>query len=187
MCIICYKAAGERMPNKREFTNMFVNNPDGCGYMFARDGKVIIRKGFDNLQDYFRSLRMDKITKNDVIVFHFRIATQAFGLQMTQPFPITAKSEKLIAWDSTADVGLAHNGIIRKTTNGDVNFSDTALYIQKYIAGREITDEFVKEVERDAGGRMVFLKGNGEAFFTGDWVKKDGLMFSNYSFLQRRM
>ena len=60
--------------------------------------------------------------------------------------PITAKSEKLIAWDSIADAGLAHNGVIRKTTNGDVNFSDTALYIQKYIAGREITDEFVKEL-----------------------------------------
>ena len=42
MCIICVSPKRVRQPNVTTIRRMFQNNPDGAGYMVARDGKVII-------------------------------------------------------------------------------------------------------------------------------------------------
>lgn len=186
MCVICYSPAGHRLPTLDEITTMFVNNHDGAGYMYLRNGKVIIRKGFDNVRDLMRSVKADKITTADVIVYHFRIATQGFRFEMSQPFAITNDEQILQSWDVEADAGIAHNGIIRMTSTGDEMFSDTAIYIRDHLAGRRITDKFVKTVESEAGGKMIFLLADGSVHMTGRWVYDDGLLFSNTSYLPWR-
>ena len=46
MCIICVSKSGVRQPDENTIRTMFRHNPHGAGYMVARDGRVIIHKGF---------------------------------------------------------------------------------------------------------------------------------------------
>ena len=57
MCIICVSRSGVRQPGEATIRAMFLNNPHGAGYMFARDGWVTIHKGFMDLDDYLRAIR----------------------------------------------------------------------------------------------------------------------------------
>ena len=50
MCIICVSRSGVRQPGEATIRAMFLNNPHGTGYMFARDGWVTIHKGFMDLR-----------------------------------------------------------------------------------------------------------------------------------------
>ena len=36
---------------------MFRNNPHGAGYMFARDGKIHISKGYMNIDSFLDAMR----------------------------------------------------------------------------------------------------------------------------------
>ena len=46
MCIICCFQIGRPPAREATIRAMFLNNPHGAGYMFARDGWVTIHKGF---------------------------------------------------------------------------------------------------------------------------------------------
>ena len=76
MCIICVSRSGVRQPGEATIRAMFLNNPHGAGYMFARDGWVTIHKGFMDLDDYLRAIREEHFTVSDNVVYHFRISTQ---------------------------------------------------------------------------------------------------------------
>ena len=56
MCIIAAKPAGVKMPDHETLENMWYGNPDGAGLMYAKDGKVIIRKGFMKYVDLLAAL-----------------------------------------------------------------------------------------------------------------------------------
>ena len=52
MCIICVSPARTRQPSISQIKTMFRNNPHGAGYMFARDGRVQIHKGFMDVASF---------------------------------------------------------------------------------------------------------------------------------------
>lgn len=52
---------------------MFRRNPHGAGYMYARDGKVTIHKGFMNIEDFLAAVHAEQFTLQDSVVYHFRI------------------------------------------------------------------------------------------------------------------
>lgn len=56
MCIICVSPTGVRQPNFTTIRTMFRNNPHGAGYMFARDGKVHISKGYMNIDSFLDAM-----------------------------------------------------------------------------------------------------------------------------------
>lgn len=194
MCVICVSKKGVRQPSKEEITNMFVNNSDGAGLMFARNGKVFINKGFASLDDYLRLIDNYHFTEDDVVIYHFRISTQARQLTMTHPFPITSNEKYLKAFDIECILGCAHNGIISLTSTGDFNLSDTALYIRDYLTERITTQNvihdksFLKQIELETKSKWAFLNSKGEVETIGDFITtKDGLMFSNSSYQARRV
>jgi hypothetical protein len=169
---------------------MFTNNNHGAGYMYARDGHIVVRKGYDNLADYLEDLLKEDFTADDVVIYHFRIATQARRYQMTQPFPLTDNVKKLEAWDSKAAFGVAHNGIIQKTSNGDPKLSDTAIYIKDYLTPRISKEADIPEwldtiAEETTGSRIAILAGSGRYYLTGKWIYDGGLLFSNDSYEER--
>lgn len=191
MCIICLSKKGIRQPNQTEIRNMWESNPDGAGYMSVKNGKVEIHKGFMNLKDFMRSVKEEGFTKDDVVVYHFRISTQA-GVtpEMTHPFPLSTDLEDMKLLDCACEVGIAHNGIIRLTSCNDPEFSDTALFITEYLPSlirniEDITDKRVlRSIKALAQSKLVFLNSNEEVSVVGDfWSDKSGLMFSNKSFL----
>ena len=135
MCIICVSPQNVRQPDKATIAAMFDHNPHGAGYMFARDGKVHIRKGFMNLSALLNALKHERFTDADPVVYHFRISTQA-GVNpwMTHPFPLSNRPPHMKALDVDCRCGVAHNGIIRLTSDPrNHEYSDTAIFITDYL------------------------------------------------------
>ena len=77
MCIICVSPENVRQPDTQTIRTMFLRNPHGAGYMYARDGRVIIHKGFMNMTEYLDAVHSEGFTAEDSVVYHFRISTQA--------------------------------------------------------------------------------------------------------------
>ena len=169
---------------------MFAWNPHGAGYMVARNGKVIISKGYMNVDDYLYAVGQEHFTAKDSVVYHFRISTQA-GVQpaMTQPFPLSNRLQHMKALDVTCDCGIAHNGIIRLTTDiTNREYSDTALFIANYLSkilrrSADLTDpEKLAFIHRLAQSKLAIMDRSGYIATVGDFVNEHGLLFSNYSF-----
>ena len=136
MCIICVSPARTRQPSISQIKTMFRNNPHGAGYMFARDGRVQIHKGFMDVASFLDAIRGDHFTAKDSVVYHFRISTQAgVNPEMTHPFPLSNHLPYMKALDVECRCGVAHNGIIRLTSDRNQReYSDTALFITQYMA-----------------------------------------------------
>ena len=71
MCIAIYKPEGHLIPQET-LERCFNANPDGAGYMFHKNDKLYIKKGFFTFKEFWSSYKRDK-SKQTVI--HFRIKT----------------------------------------------------------------------------------------------------------------
>ena len=190
MCIICVSPKLVRQPNVTTIRRMFQNNPDGAGYMVARDGKVIISKGFMNVDEYIEAIRAEHFTAKDPVVYHFRISTQAgVNPQMTHPFPLSNRIEHMKVLDVECPCGVAHNGIIRLTTDrNNREYSDTALFIANYLSliirePGDLKDERILTlIHRLAGSKLAIMDGDGYIATVGEYINQKGLLFSNTSF-----
>lgn len=187
MCVICVKEKGVLMPTTENIRAMWDANPHGAGFMFARNGKVFIRKGFMTLDDFECALLKENFTKDDVIIMHFRIATQGgINPEMTHPFALVNKIENTKCLNALCDIGIAHNGIIRLTTDfKEKEYSDTAIFITNYISKlirkkADFYDAEIREMIYELGkSKFAFLNGEGDVFMLGDFRKVNGLYYSN--------
>lgn len=194
MCIICASPSGVRQPSLSQIRTMFANNPHGAGYMAARNGKVIIHKGFMDIESYLDALKSENFTAEDSVVYHFRISTQA-GVcpEMTHPFPLSNQLKLMRELDLACPVGVAHNGIIRMTSDPEeTTYSDTALFITRYLRRllRRPTQlrnqAFMDTIYAMAQSKFAIMDGTGYIATVGPFRNVNGLLFSNDSFLPRR-
>ena len=187
MCVICASPAGIRQPSIPEIERMFHWNPHGAGYMYARGGKVIIHKGFMNLDDFVTAILNEQFTAQDSVVYHFRISTQAgVNPEMTHPFPLTNQLEYMKELDVKCGCGIAHNGIIRLTTDpNEKEYSDTALFIAEYLSkyirrpSDLLSQPLLNMVEHLIRSKMAILDGSGYIATVGTFFNDRGLLFSN--------
>ena len=192
MCIICASRINVRQPGEAAIRRMFANNPHGAGYMFARDGKVHIHKGYMDVESFLADIRAEHFTAKDPVVYHFRISTQAgVNPQMTHPFPLSNRRAHMKALDVDCQCGIAHNGIIRLTTDpANKEYSDTALFIADYLSeiircSEDLKDESVlKLVHRLAGSKLAIMDGSGYIATVGSFINEKGLLYSNDSYLK---
>lgn len=194
MCVILIKNKGVKAPSKDILRKCWDKNPDGAGFMYVspQSNNVILSKGYMNFNDFYR--QVSAFSKNDIVVYHFRISTQAgVNPEMTQPFPLTKDKERTKALDLTCKVGIAHNGIIPCTSNGDTEYSDTALFITEYLPhilhkSEDFDSSAVMDIIKELIGRskFVFLHASGRIDTIGEFTEKDGILYSNmlwdYSF-----
>ena len=194
MCIICASPAGVRQPTDSQIKTMFAHNPDGAGYMYARDGKVTIHKGFMDIKDFLASVRSENFTAEDSVVYHFRISTQA-GVcpEMTHPFPLTNQRRLTRKLDLTCGCGIVHNGVIRITSDPDNRlYSDTAIFIANYMScvihgpADLRNQKNLDLIYRLAQSKFAIMDGSGYIATVGQFVNCGGLLFSNYSFMSDR-
>ena len=191
MCIICASPAGVRQPTETQIRTMFRNNPHGAGYMYARDGKVTIHKGFMNVNDLLNSVRSENFLPEDSVVYHFRISTQAgVNPQMTHPFPLSNRFGPMRELDLTCGCGIAHNGIIDLTSDPDERrYSDTAIFITRYLSKMLTTHSdlkdpaFLNRVWYLAQSKFAIMDGTGYIATVGKFIDSGGLLFSNSSYL----
>ena len=187
MCVICVSPKGVRQPSVSEIKKMFHRNPDGAGYMYARDGKVHIHKGYMDLEEFLWVLRQERFTAEDSVVYHFRISTQAgVNPAMTHPFPLSNQREVMKALDVQCGCGIAHNGIIRLTSDPDEKeYSDTALFIANYMSRMvkspdDLHDSHILEVIGSLiRSKMAILDGSGFVATVGEFFNDRGLLYSN--------
>lgn len=196
MCIAIYKPENEDFPSKKTLQRCFEANPDGAGYMLAHGDKVHIRKGFATFNAFWKDLRniRDKVTDTPPFVLHFRISTQA-GVRpdCTHPFPLSKNMADLRALRATADIGIAHNGVISLTSHGwnkTITYSDTMEFITDYAAklikGRDWHKDrdLVEVIEDMAASRLAILDGGGKCILLGSgWRQDGGVWYSNASYL----
>ena len=166
---------------------MFFRNPDGAGYMFARDGRVVIHKGYMHLHEFLSAIREERFTAEDSVVYHFRISTQAgVNPAMTHPFPLSNQLEVMKALDVVCGCGVAHNGIIRLTSDPDEReYSDTALFVAEYLSRviRKPSDlqrePLLNAIAELIQSKMVILDGSGYIATVGAFFNDRGLLYSN--------
>lgn len=196
MCIIAIKPAGIEMPAIATIENMWYNNPDGAGFMYAKDGAVHIEKGFmklKSLKSALKKLEKNIDTTNTPLVMHFRITTSGgTSPENCHPFPVSEKLPLLQMKKSKAPLAVAHNGIIDiKLSQKDI--SDTMEYIISQLAPLyQLKKDFYKH---EAGKKLVYnaikskmaiMDGNGYIATIGDFVAgEDGLLYSNNSYKAR--
>jgi predicted glutamine amidotransferase len=195
MCIIAIKPAGMKMPAGTTIENMWYNNPDGAGLMYAANGTVYIEKGFMSLKAFKAALKQLEKTidvVNTPIILHFRITTHGkTSPGNCHPFPVTEKLPLLQMTKSKAPLAIAHNGIIDiKPSKKDI--SDTMEYIMTQLAplyqlkkdfykdeaGKKLIYNFIKS-------KMVFLDSSGRIETVGDFITDDGILYSNTSYKAR--
>lgn len=191
MCVIAVSKKGIKQPTQEQFREMFTRNPDGAGYMYARGGKVIIHKGFMDYKDFSRAVENEHFTEADPVVYHFRISTQAgVSPQMTHPFPLTTVREKCEKLDLSCPVGIAHNGIIRMTSDkAEKRYSDTVIFITDYMSKlirkrEDITSPAVIDmIDNLTNSKWAILDGiTGNIVTVGQFVEDGGILFSNSSY-----
>lgn len=189
MCIICVSKKGIPQPSIDTLRTMYTRNPDGAGYMCLRNGQVEIHKGFMDWSDFIRQIRREKFTPDDVVVYHFRITTQAAGPAMTHPFPLCSDLQLMRKLDLKCQCAVAHNGIIPLTSNGNRQYSDTALFIAKYLHRiiRTPDDlespECLQIAEKLCQSKLAIMDYTGTVATVGHFIQEDnGLLYSNYTY-----
>ena len=195
MCIICVSRSGIRQPTVSSIRSMFKNNPHGAGFMYARDGKVHISKGYMDVDEYIEAVERANFTAADSVVYHFRISTQAgVGPAMTHPFPLSNQLEHMKALEVTCPCGVAHNGVIMLTTDpSNHEYSDTAIFIVDYLSGiikcgYDLRDqETLDYIFHLARSKFAIMDGTGYVATIGTFINNRGLLFSNDSFQIRRL
>ena len=194
MCIICVSPARTRQPSISQIKMMFMNNPHGAGYMFVREGRVHIHKGFMDIDSFLSAIKAEHFTAKDSVVYHFRISTQAgVNPEMTHPFPLSNRLPIMKALDVECPCGVAHNGIIRLTSDtSQREYSDTALFITRYMAQMvhgldDLKDaQLLNRIERLAGSKLAIMDGSGYIATIGHFINERGLLFSNDSYQELR-
>ena len=191
MCIICVSPRKVRQPSLTTIRTMFQRNPHGAGYMVARDGAVHISKGYMDVDSFIAAIRAERFTAKDAVVYHFRISTQAgVNPEMTHPFPLSNRLAHMKALDVDCECGVAHNGIIRLTSDPDnKEYSDTALFITKFLSRivrrpEDLKDENVLALVHSlAGSKLAIMDASGYVATVGNFINERGLLFSNDSYL----
>lgn len=191
MCIVCVSKKGIIQPDESTIRTMFARNSDGAGYMVARDDKVIIHKGFMDVEEFIGAINRERFTKDDAVVYHFRISTQGgVNPEMCHPFGLSHKLSDMKALDVLANIGIAHNGIIPLTTNSkDKEYSDTAHFIAEYLPYiirniKDIRNNRILEIIYElAGSKFALMDGSGYIATVGNFTReKDGLLYSNQTY-----
>jgi hypothetical protein len=129
MCIAIYKPAG-KIISKANLAQCFKANPDGAGFMYAKDKELNLLKGFftfDEFWDVYEPLQ------NEQCLIHFRIKTHG-EINYTNCHPFLVNKS----------LGFIHNGVISGFGAGKL--SDTV----------EFNEQIIKPLVNKYGNRIMF-------------------------------
>lgn len=196
MCIAIAKPHGIAIPSKKILETCWKNNPDGAGFAFNDNGKVVIHKGFMDFTSFYTDFEQcNKIYnfKNRGVLIHFRIATHgAVNGAMTHPFPIHADEGALSKPVFRSNYAVIHNGIISLTSSNaqkSQGLSDTAIFIRDYLEKiarnkkwftNEANISLIEQLIESS--KMAILRWDGQIIKTKGFHDKDGIFYSNTSY-----
>jgi len=179
MCIALYKPEGKTI-SKETLQECFANNSDGAGFVYVKDGKLVMEKGFFTF-DSFYDAYLPHMEHQALI--HFRIKTHgAVDETNCHPFMITK------------NFAFIHNGTI--SGHGEKNFSDTYMFNEEILKPlvnqygiKALWQPFMQTLMEDYIGwsKLIFLDSKGNYIIyneaKGEWA--DGVWYSNTSYKPR--
>ena len=195
MCIIVAKRKGIELPTKEILKNCFNYNSDGAGIMFNDGNQVFIEKGFMDFNSFYSRLEaLDKEFNlvNSDLALHFRISTSGNVDQGNcHPYPISTETSQLRNLSLVTDIGMAHNGVIRKhipETRSILN--DTQTFIKNFVYNMYSSNkEFltvganIKALEEEAGSKLCFITKD-NMYIIGKFIEEtNGILYSNDTYL----
>ena len=108
---------------------------------------------------------------------------------MTHPFPLSNQPRMMRSLDLTCHCGVAHNGIIRLTSDPDNKcYSDTAIFITDYLSKiirkkADLRDPVTLElIWQLAKSKFAIMDNSGYVATVGHFIDDHGLLFSNDSY-----
>lgn len=176
MCIAIFKPAGKTIEKDR-LAQCFKANPDGAGFMVAKNKELIILKGFFTFDEFWEAYQP---YENEVAAIHFRIRTHgAIDVENCHPFAINKS------------LGFIHNGIISgfglEKTSDTHHFNQMILkpLVNKYGNNILVNPSVKYLIESKIGySKFVVLDRHGNhSIFNkdkGNW--NDEVWYSNYSY-----
>jgi len=182
MCIAILKPEGEIL-TKDTLRTCFNNNQDGSGFMFAKDGELIMEKGFFQFNEFWNAYRTSMIKYRDPIsIVHFRIATHGpINKFNCHPFLIDKK------------VGFAHNGMIN-FTSPHLKKSDTMIFNNEVLKslpeGFIFNDGIFTLIEESIGSsKLIFLNSDGRYRIANEdlGTTENGIWFSNHTYCETKV
>ena len=195
MCVIAFSKAGEKVPTKEQFKQMWDQNSHGAGIMVDQgNGSVYYKKGlmtFDAFMDAY-----DEVSKKFDLVelasaFHFRIKTHGnTDAPTTHPFLLSPRYQDLRRQEYNGNVPvLMHNGTISgfggwidKLASDTQDFAATVGYrmLRKTSKGTKPSAAVRKAVEKlTSSSRVIVFYGDGQPITLGSWTEVDGIKYSN--------
>jgi len=184
MCIAIFTKKG-KVITKEHLKNCFENNPDGAGMAYIERGKVHIKKGFFNFND-FHSVYKEHAGKTDMLV-HCRIATSGgISAGTCHPFPLSKSYKEMRSADTFCESAMVHNGIITKCNPPkDAIYSDTMKFVHDILVDTNYNSIGTQRLIKDYIGysKIAILSANSPEILIGDWLNVDGIMYSNSTYL----
>ena len=200
MCILICKEKNVELPSKKRLEICFENNSDGCGFMFTRNNKLIIEKGFMDFDNFYKRLmEVDKELNlyEQNVILHFRISTSGkICGNLTHGYVVTDDYDKMKETYVELEEGIAmsHNGILpskyipSKEIQNKHNINDTMKFIHDVVYPLVQLDKYSvfkpfyqDMLEKEIGtNKLAFLNSNGEMTKIGNFILgDDGVWYSN--------
>ena len=178
MCIAIVKPQGTTITDKCLET-CFINNPDGAGIAYAKDGQLYIVKGIFDVKQFISEIRKaEAIAEGDMLI-HCRIGT-------------SGKKDKNNCHPHIVNDSLVmiHNGILDIDVPLNSKVSDTVIFTEEYL--KNLPKDFTKNkaimklIEFSIGSKnkFAFLNNKGESFICNQkaGVVEGGIWYSNETF-----
>lgn len=185
MCVALLTKPGKVITNDALY-NGWQTNPDGGGFAYVKDDKVVIEKGFMKYNEFQKAYATatDKYAAESPFLVHMRIRTSgATNANNCHPFPIR-------------DGALIHNGIMFTPTGKragpvDDRKSDTRVFAESLynILNLEHIQKKSLAIQNaiGRGNKICFLYDDKSYYILGeemgDWI--DGIWHSNDSCARR--
>lgn len=163
MCVAIVKPKGKDVSNKALELG-FEANCDGAGFAYNYNGKLFVKKGYFNVENFIADIRETQMRyDNPAMIIHARLASHGVVNE--------ANCHPFLVSDNLAVI---HNGIIRgeyaRLANSDPTHSDTYFFVEMCLKltykqdSRFYLDDVMKSaIESIVGGynKLCFLDNEG--------------------------
>ncbi len=177
MCVICIKPQGSII-DLEDLKLMYQANSHGAGFAVIEKGKVYYKKGLMTVEELSKEIKEYNNPEYDLVV-HCRLASVGEIIpELTHPFPIVDKEEKLLSLEGYSKVVLFHNGTLYY--NRLSNLSDTADLALKLSELKVTPEKLVKILSLFSDQKFVLMTPK-KIYHIGEFYKHKGLLVSNLS------
>lgn len=174
MCVIIFVPKGNNI-TEQELKDAWRVNSDGAGFAVQRNGKVQMKRGFMDRDEYIAEVK--KYIGQYNIVLHFRISTSA-AVNKVQTHPYVRNHVERLQ-DSTFDEVICMNGIVNCDYPRIPGYNDTMSYIVEHKeAFHHANQHIVDMIEKITNSKWFIMRPH-EYIASSRFIERDGRLYSN--------